>query len=273
MVNIGTSPFPSLPATHACGPFARMVGGWGTAVNPRYVLLRADSICQAALDLPVHWTVYGPNRWPYLSFSTFKGEQMRRSKTSGAALGSILFTLAIVLMILVFRPSGRDGAMAKQSEGMGDMAASDGTPIAIPPVDGFYAGQPIQYVHTETSDEQIAQLLTGMMGSPVILVPQLADIPASALSSVYVFANGVAPAGVMGGPLGFQPDVFDSAPGDEAYSPLRAVKFVTWAEGADPRVLRSVEEILVAEQAGEMTIEQPSVVVNMPFLTWPGGRR
>jgi len=27
------------------------------------------------------------------------------------------------------------------------------------------------------------------------------------------------------------------------------------------------------EAKGEVTIERPGVVVNMPFLTWPGGRR
>lgn len=61
-------------------------------------------------------------------------------------------------------------------------------------------------------------MLTAMMGSPVLIVPSLARVPAEALATVYVFSNGVTPDGPRG-PLGFQPDVFDSAPGDEAHSP------------------------------------------------------
>lgn len=208
---------------------------------------------------------------------------MHRIRTWSVVLGAIFGTFAIVLLTLGLWPGGRDVTLAGQHEGMAGMetpmpgmdgmATPTGTLPTIPPVSGFYAGQSILFLHTEASDEQIAQMLTGMMGSPVILVPQLADVPASALANVYVFTNGVKPEGVMGGPLGFQPDVFDSAPGDEAYRPLRAVNLVTWAENVAPRVLRSVEDIRAAEQAGELTIERSGAVVNMPFLTWPGGHR
>lgn len=198
---------------------------------------------------------------------------MRRIRTWGVVLGAIL------AMVMLSTPSPWPGGGATTIAGQGEdmagmgMATPSAAPIAVPPVDGFYAGQPIQFLHTEASDERIAELLTGMMGSPVILVPQLADVPGSALGNVYVFANGVRPEGAMGGPLGFQPDVFDSAPGDAAYSPLRAVNLVTWAENAEPRVLRSAEEVRSAEAAGELATEQPGVVVNMPFLTWPAGHR
>ncbi len=198
---------------------------------------------------------------------------MRRIRTSGVILGAIGGTFAIVLLTLALWRGGQDVTMAKQGEDMDGMATPSGTAVTVPPVDGFYAEQSIQFIHTEASDKQIAQLLTGMMGSPVIFVSQLAGVPESALGNVYVFTNGVAPEGAMGGPLGFQPDVFDSAPGDEAYSPLRAVNLVTWAEAAEPRVLRSAGAIRAAEQAGELAIERPGVVVNMPLLTWPGGHR
>ncbi len=198
---------------------------------------------------------------------------MRRIRTRGEVLGAIFGMFAIALLVLVPRPGGRSVAVAEQDEGMGGMATPSGRPVTVPPVDGFYAGEAILFIHTEASDEQIAELLTGMMGSPVIVVPQLGDVPQSALANVYVFTNGVAPEGGMGGPMGFQPDVFDSAPGDAAYSPLRAVNLVTWAENAEPRVLRSAEDIRSAEAAGELTIERPGGVVNMPLLAWPGGHR
>jgi hypothetical protein len=86
---------------------------------------------------------------------------------------------------------------------------------------------------------------------------------------VYVFTNGVA----GGGPMGFQPDIFDSIPGDEAYTPLRALNLVTWQEEAAPRVIDNVAEIEAAQAEGEVEIERSGIVVNMPILVWPGGQR
>lgn len=145
---------------------------------------------------------------------------------------------------------------------------------AVPPVKGFYAGQEMHFVHTEASDPQVAGMLTDMMGSPVIVVRRLADVPSSALADVYVFTNGVTPDDEMErGPFGFQADVFDSVPGDAGYSPLRAVNLVTWRNEDDARVLPSLEDIEAAEVARELTIDQPGVVVNMPIIDWPGGER
>ncbi len=197
--------------------------------------------------------------------------------------GMVLDTFTIVLLTLGFWSGGWNVSMAEQDEGMTGMEMpmpgmeGAATPTAtfpvIPPISGIYAGQEILFIHPEASDEQIAQTLTGMMGSPVFVVPELAEVPESALANVYVFTNRVKPERMMGGPLGFQPDVFDSAPGDAAYRPLRAVSLVSWADEAKPRVLRSVEEITAAEEVGELTFERPGAVVNMPQLTWPGGER
>jgi hypothetical protein len=200
---------------------------------------------------------------------TAKEVAVRHIRTSGVVVGAILGTFTIVLLTLVLWPGGRDVTMAEQDENTADMETA--TAVRFPPVEGFYAGNDILFAHTEASDEQIAETLTTMMGSPVLVVPELAEVPESALANVYVFTNGVKPEGAMGGPMGYQPDVFDSAPGDENYSPLRAVNLVTWADNAEPRVLRSADELLAAEESGELTIEQPDVVVNMPVLTWPDG--
>ena len=39
------------------------------------------------------------------------------------------------------------------------------------------------------------------------------------------------------------------------------------------RELKRAEEVRKAAGSGEITIDKPGVVVNMPLLTWPGGRR
>lgn len=144
-----------------------------------------------------------------------------------------------------------------------------GGPV-IPSVAGYAGGERILFIHTEASDRAVADTLTAMMRSPVLLVPELARVPESALANVYVFANGVQPRGERG-PFEYQPDVFDAPPGTSGYRPLRAVNLVTWADPARARVLRSAAEVLEAEERGEVTIERPGAVVNMPFLTWPGG--
>lgn len=73
--------------------------------------------------------------------------------------------------------------------------------------------------------------------------------------------------------MGYQADVFDTAPGDEGYSPLRAVAQVRWNDTATPRMLRAASEVTAAAEAGELTIQRPGIVLTMPLVTWPGGTR
>jgi hypothetical protein len=130
-------------------------------------------------------------------------------------------------------------------------------------------GKEIRFIHTEASDAKVAELLTDMMGSPVLVVPALAQAPNATLSNVYVFTNGIRGEG----PLGFQPDVFDNPPGTAGYSPLRALNLVTWKRLESARELKSAAEVKRAVNRAEVTSERPGVIINMPLLTWPGGRR
>ena len=66
---------------------------------------------------------------------------------------------------------------------------------------------------------------------------------------------------------------FDKPPGDPGYRPLRKIVLVTWQAGVAARVLKSAADVEDAVTNGEVTTEEPGVVVNMPFLTWPAGRR
>ena len=140
---------------------------------------------------------------------------------------------------------------------------------ALPAGRAWAEGVEIFFVHTEASDPGVAETLTNMMQSPVILVPSLADVPATLLANVYVFTNGVAGSG----PFGYQPDVFDNPPGTSGYSPLRRLNIVTWVDESVAYELKSAVDVLEAEEAGEITIEQPGVVINMPFVVWDGGKR
>jgi hypothetical protein len=139
----------------------------------------------------------------------------------------------------------------------------------LPAGKAYAEGKEIYFVHTEASDAGVAETLTNMMKSPVILVPSLANVPTESLANVYVFTNGVAGSG----PFGFQPDVFDNPPGTDGYTPLRRLNVITWTDETKARELKSAAEVLDAQEAGELTMEQPGVVINMPFVVWDGGKR
>ena len=159
--------------------------------------------------------------------------------------------------------------MQMMGQTMQSMAGPQSMDFA-PLVEGLYEGEAVQFLHTEVSDSGIAQILTDMMGPQVVVVSELAETPESLLANVYVFANGLEGGG---GPLGFQRDIFDAVPGDENYRPLRSINLVTWQEGSTARELGSVEELNEALAEGEVVIEQPGIVVNMPMMAWPGGQR
>jgi len=147
--------------------------------------------------------------------------------------------------------------------------AVTGTGGTVPGITGFANGREIRFVHTETSSPKVARVLTGMTRSRVLVVPSLARASAPMLANVFVFTNGIKD----GGPLRFQPDVFDNPPGTPGYRPLRELNLVTWKEGYRARVLRSVAAMKMAVARGEVTIERTGVVINMPILSWPGGQR
>jgi hypothetical protein len=139
----------------------------------------------------------------------------------------------------------------------------------LPAGKAYAEGKEIYFIHTEASDAGVAETLTNMMKSPVVHVPSLANVPEESLANVYVFTNGVEGSG----PFGFQADVFDNPPGTAGYTPLRRLNVITWMEGATASELKSVAEVLKAESNGELSIEQPGVVINMPFVVWDGGQR
>ena len=164
-----------------------------------------------------------------------------------------LSSFAVLIFLLVAcAPQQRGPAMAE-----------------LPAGKAYADGKEIYFVHTEASDLGVSEKLTNMMDSPVVHVPSLANVPDEALANVYVFTNGIEGMG----PFGFQADIFDNPPGTEGYTPLRRLNAVTWTDGASARELTSATDVLAAETAGELTIEQPGVVINMPFVVWDGGKR
>lgn len=188
------------------------------------------------------------------------------------SLGLIIILLVFSLSVLALQAQEATPEATPAESGM-DMGMEMDTGYSVddlaPLAMAYYEGEAVYFIHPEASDVGVAEILTKMMGPDVLTVPGLANIPEELLGNVYVFTNGMEGMG----PLGFQPDVFDSVPGDDAYTPLRTITLVTWDEAAEPRELTSVAEIEAAITSGEITVEQPGVVVNMPILVWPDGQR
>jgi len=63
-----------------------------------------------------------------------------------------------------------------------------------------------------------------------------------------------------------QRNIIDTVPGRKDYTPLWAVRMVTWRDGANVRVLRSAAAVSRARRAGDLTIRAMPVVVNCPVL-------
>jgi hypothetical protein len=178
----------------------------------------------------------------------------------------LVTTVVAVLMagfVLIY--TALTPAQAQPSMG-GSVTGTGGT---VPGVTGYADGREIRFVHTETSSPKIARILTGMTRSRVLVVPSLAQAPTPMLADVYVFTNGIKD----GGPLGFQPDVFDKPPGTSGYRPLRELNLVIWKVGHRARVVQSAAEVKMAVERGEVTVQRTGVVMNMPILSWPGGQR
>ena len=141
-------------------------------------------------------------------------------------------------------------------------------PLDIPLTRGYANGEEVFYISTEASVEEVANHLTDLTGFRVAYTPALEFTPEEALAQIYAFTNGVKGTGAFG----FQPQVADSQPGDDKYSPLWNVNAVTWNDGFEPRELKSEMEILKAQSNGELSIEEAGAIVNCPFVKWNGGQ-
>ena len=78
--------------------------------------------------------------------------------------------------------------------------------------------------------------------------------------------NRVAPIWVVTNGVDAQRNIVDTVPGRADYTPLWAVRMVTWKASATPRVLRSRKAVEAAVRGGQATVSAAPVVVNCPVL-------
>jgi len=141
-------------------------------------------------------------------------------------------------------------------------------PATIPLHLGYFDGQAVYFILTDSSDPKYAEMITKQQGWKVEVAPLLVNAPEESLSPVYTFTNGLNGSGVQG----FQAEVFSVTPAQEDYNALTSNIHVMWNDGTTPYVLDSVHEIQFAEKNGMITLEEQDVVMNMPQIVWPEGQ-
>ena len=142
-------------------------------------------------------------------------------------------------------------------------------PATIPMHQGYYNGEDVFYIITDSSDPKHAEIITAKQGWQVELAPLLKNTPEEALSKVYLFTNGIEGDGIHG----YQGQVFTSTPAQaEVYSALTSHVHVMWNDGATSRVLDSEAMIMESVENNEITLTEVDVVLNMPQIIWPDGQ-
>lgn len=142
-------------------------------------------------------------------------------------------------------------------------------PATIPMHVGYYDGEEVLFIITDSSDPTHAEIVTASQGWKVEIAPLLKNAPEEALSNTYLFTNGIEGDGVHG----YQGEIFTSTPAQpDRYSALTAHTHVTWHADTVPRILDSEAAVLEAVDAGEVTLSVLPVVMNMPHIVWPGGQ-
>jgi hypothetical protein len=185
-----------------------------------------------------------------------------------AAFGATLQDMANNSMLITEGSFNNNNMSRSSSSIMREQNLTDTSiPVTLPLTPGYANGHEVFYISTEASDRDLAALMTNWTGARVVYAPSLANTPPAALANIYAFKNGIEGSG----PLGFQPNVADSEPGNATYSPLWRIILVQWKEGISPTELKSEREIIAALQEGRLTIEPTKMVVNCPFIQWGGG--
>lgn len=142
--------------------------------------------------------------------------------------------------------------------------------ISLPLLKGWHDGRVVHYVTTDVSDREAAKkaganfvprlaaaLVTPSGGRPV----------ESAVERVYAVTNFTQGSVFPSTPLPVGP-----ANSDTNYSPLWQVVEVRWQAGSVPRLLVSEEQVLQAQERGEVRIEKTDIVANCPIIRFADGR-
>jgi hypothetical protein len=143
--------------------------------------------------------------------------------------------------------------------------------ISLPLSRGYVNGKLAYFIATDASDNQTAIEISNNLKFKVNFAPSLAFIPESFRQQGYEFLNGVRGQGAFG----FQLPVASKLPTDKDYSPIVQLNFVKWNSDATGfnnhtsntvKELKSVSEIITAQNNKELTIARTNILINSPAV-------
>lgn len=142
-------------------------------------------------------------------------------------------------------------------------------PVDIPMHAGWHDGKELLYMVLDCNNEEVAKKISDAQNWRVEVAPPLSKTPEAALDAVYIFENGQGGKGLRG----FQEEVFASTPAvADKYSAIRTEIKVSWKDGTTSEILSSEQQIMDAQKAGNLTLEETDIRLNMPQLVWNGGQ-
>ena len=166
-------------------------------------------------------------------------------------------------MILVYaQTTGNNSSINKElPNNLTSTPAEDS--IDIPISKGFVDGKIAYFISTDASNNEVISSISNTTGFSVNYAPVLANTSNSSTQQGYVFINGVKGEG----PFGTQLSVASAIPGEDGYSPLFEINYVKWnSNSTSNRVLTSVDEILAAQNSGELNITKSNIIINSPAV-------
>ena len=180
-----------------------------------------------------------------------------------AIIGSLLLIAGPLLTTTINKI-----AYAQQSDPGSELKlAAANIPIDIPLIKGYVNGKEMYVIATDASDKETADLITNKTGFKANVAPVLSQTPTDVLGQAYAFMDGINGDGLFG----FQSSVLSAKPGDNGYSPLYQLNKVQWVNQENVQELKSIDEIVAAENNGQLKIEKTNVIVNKPAVKWDGG--
>lgn len=145
----------------------------------------------------------------------------------------------------------------------GSAPAGKDAQITLPLLPGWFDGQKVYYISTDSSDAKTAAVMQSNY------VPRLANAlpeqpgphPLATYDRIYKFVDSPQPS-----VLPSIPQPLGAGNEDHAYSPLWHLYEVRWAAGQQVRELRSADQVLHAAELGQLYIQATGIIVNCPVV-------
>lgn len=142
-------------------------------------------------------------------------------------------------------------------------------PVTIPMHLGYYNGEQIFFIITDSSDSEFAATISKKQGWRVETALPLTNTPEEAMQKIFVFTNGVQGEGIYG----YQEEIFSSTPSQESeYSALGSVIEVTWKKGQNMIRFESADDIIKAYEGERIEFNETGIILNTPQVLWPDGQ-